>query len=68
MDNALDALIDYSKEFRTDLNFLEDLRAQFDGIINRVELHVPSIFLTTPDEMGQDYWNHFLELERRRKF
>ena len=68
IDNALDALIDYSNEFRTDHKFLKDLRAQFDGIINEVELHVPSVFLTTPEEMGQDYWDHLLELERRRKF
>jgi hypothetical protein len=68
VDNALDALIDYSKEFRTDHKILKDLRAQFDGLINEVELQVPSVFLTTPEEMGQDYWDHLVELEKRRKF
>lgn len=67
-DNALDALIDYSKEFRTNHNILKDLRGQFNAVINKVELQVPLVFLTTPEEMGQDYWDHLLELEKLRKF
>lgn len=67
-DNALDALIDYSKEFRTNHNILRELRGQVDGLISEVELQVPSVLLTTPEEMGQDYWDHLVELEKRRKF
>lgn len=68
IDNALDALLDYSREFRTNYSFLEDMRQQFDNLIGSVELQVPSIMLTTPEELGQDYWNYLLELEKRRKF
>ncbi len=68
IDNALDALLDYSREFRSNYSFLEDLRQEFDGLIGSVELQVPSIMLTTPEEMGQDYWDYLIELEKRRKF
>lgn len=68
IDNALDALLDYSREFRSNYSFLEDLRQEFDGLIGSVELQVPSIMLTTPEEMGQDYWDYLIELEKSRKF
>lgn len=68
IDNALDALLDYSREFRSKYSFLEDLRQQFDELIGSVELQVPSIMLTTPEEMGQDYWDYLIELEKRRRF
>lgn len=68
IDNALDALLDYSREFRSSYSFLEDLRQEFDRLIGSVELQAPSIMLTTPEEMGQDYWDYLIELEKRRKF
>ncbi|MCT4221185.1 hypothetical protein CMT52_05280 [Elizabethkingia anophelis] len=65
IDNALDALIDYSKEFRTNCNFLYNIREQFDRLINLVKLQVPPIMLTTPEEMGNDYWDHLIEIEKK---
>lgn len=67
-DNALDALIDYSKEFRTNFNSLKDLRNQIDGLIGKVELQVPTVMLTTPQEMGQAYWDHLIEIDNKRRF
>lgn len=67
-DNALDALLDYSKHFRTNYDSIKELRKQLDSLLNRVELHVPTVMLTTAEEMGQDYWDHLLSLENMRKF
>lgn len=68
IDNALDALLDFSKEFRSNYSFLEDLRQEFDRLIGYIELQIPSIMLTNPEEMGQDYWDYLIELEKSRKF
>lgn len=68
IDNALDALIDYSIEFRTNYDFLLDLRKQFNDLISSVELQVPSIMLTTPEEMTQEYWDYLIELDKHRRF
>lgn len=68
IDNALDALIDYSKKFRTKYDFLLDLRKQFNDLISSVELQVPSIMLTTPEEMTQEYWDYLIELDKHRRF
>lgn len=68
IDNALDALIDYSREFRTNNDFLQDVRHQFNSLIGSIELQVPSIMLTTPEEMTQDYWNYLVELDKKYKF
>jgi len=67
-DNALDALIDYSKAFRTEHNVLKELSGQIDSLICEVELDVPPILRTTPEEMTQDYWDHLVELGKKRKF
>jgi len=67
-DNALDALIDYSREFRTDYGILENIREEFNTLIATVELQVPPILLTTPQEMGQDFWDHLLEQEKNLRF
>lgn len=68
IDNALDALIDYSIEFRTRYDFLLDLRKQFNELTSSVELQVPSIMLTTPEEMTQEYWDYLIELDKHRRF
>jgi hypothetical protein len=41
---------------------------QIDGLIGKVELQVPTVMLTTPQELGQAYWDYLLELEKMRKF
>jgi len=64
VSNALDALIDYSKEFRSNYNFLIDLGRQLNALVSRVELKVPPVIYSTPEEMGQEYWDHLVELEK----
>ncbi|MDO3627598.1 hypothetical protein [Mucilaginibacter sp. BT774] len=66
-DNALDALIDYSREFRTRVNWLLDLRQQVDQLTMRVPILVPQIFITDPSEMGEDFWQYLLQLEEQRR-
>lgn len=68
IDNALDALIDYSKEFRTKYDFLIDLRQQFNQLLSSVELQVPPIMLTTPEEATQEYLDYLTELDKHRRF
>lgn len=65
-DNALDALYDYSKRFRTQCKSIAELRKTLDGMIGQVELSVPTIFITTPEEMKQPYWDYLTEMERIR--
>lgn len=67
-NNALDALIDYSKEFRTNYNILEEIKEQMNRMISHIELQPPSIMLVTPEEMGRDYWDHLIEIGKKRKF
>lgn len=66
-DTALDALIDYSKIFRTNLDSLNDLRANIDGLIKTVGLSIPQIFITNPSEMGNEFWNYLIKVEAKRK-
>ena len=65
-DNALDALHDFSKQFKTNIRSVTELRKAINGVIGRVELFVPTIFMTTPEEMKQPYWDHLMEIERLR--
>lgn len=67
-DIALDALLDYSTRYRTEYRGVQSLREQFTGLIGQVELHVSPILLTSAEELGQDFWDHLVELEKKRKF
>lgn len=66
-DNALDALIDFSREFRTNYNSLKELRIQINELISQVKLEIPKIFITTPQELGQGYWDHLADLQKNHK-
>lgn len=64
IDNALDALIDYSEEFRANYTILQELRKQINWLIGKIELQVPLVMLTTPEEMRKDYWDYLMNLEK----
>lgn len=64
-DNALDALIDYTRLYRTTTINVDALRSFADQVRSTVPLNVPKIFLTTPEEMGKEFWEHLIKIDKR---
>lgn len=62
---VLEALTDYSRIYKTDSKSVIALRALADQIRISVKLQVPKIFITTPEEMGQAFWDHMVKLNSK---
>lgn len=72
MDIALDAIIDYSRIYRnqTEINGLAELRDFLTRVSKSIPLEVPKIFISSPEEMGKDFWEFLerLDAEERPRF
>ena len=64
-DNALDALIDYTKLYRTTTKGVDAVRDFADQVRRLVPLNVPKIFITTPEEMGMEFWEHLVNIDKK---
>lgn len=56
MDIALDAINDFSKVYRKNTNSLKQIRGLMVHALKNVNLNVSKIFITSPEEMGADFW------------
>ena len=65
MDNALDALVEFTAEFRDKaaLSGVKELRRFLNSIISHLPLEVPKILITSPDEMGKEFWELLQEID-----
>lgn len=62
-DACLDALIDFSAQYRSQNKTVVAVRNLGDQMVGKIELNVPKKFITTPAEMGQDFWNLLVEID-----
>lgn len=65
MDNALDALIEFTAEFRDDASLTEvkEIRRFLNKIQANIPLNVPKTMITSPEEMGQEFWDFLLTID-----
>ncbi|HXB45807.1 MAG TPA: hypothetical protein VNV85_17190 [Puia sp.] len=62
MDIALDAILEYSKEYRksNQVRALKEIRSLLNRVATYIPLDIAKIFITSPEEMGKEFWE-FLE-------
>ena len=64
-DICLEALEDFTNIFRPTNRTAMAVRKFANELIGKIPLNVPTIFITDPKEMGQEFWDHLVEIERR---
>lgn len=65
MDNALDALIEFTAEFRDEASLTEvkEIRRFLNEILANLPLDVPKTMITSPEEMGKEFWDLLLTID-----
>ena len=64
-DICLEALEDFTRAFRPTNQTVMAVRTFANELISKIPLNVPTIFITDPEEMGQEFWDHLVEIDRR---
>jgi hypothetical protein len=65
MGNSLDALVEFTDEFcdKSAFKRVKEVRRFLDKVVAHIPLEVAAIFITTPEEMGQDFWKLLQEID-----